>query len=88
MSNNLHAASLSLTTVFTFLALASIVLFIFYAVEWHSHLKDTPDDGSAATESNRQYRTRSRTEYSYAAAVLSLLFVLMSMHGGVFSRIY
>lgn len=87
MTYQFHAASLSLTTLFSLVALASIILFIVYAVEWHNHIGDTPDTNTVTGESDRQYRERVRTEYAYYASVISLLFVLMSMHTTSFSRL-
>lgn len=89
MNHNFHAASLSSTTVFAIAAVVSIVFFILYAVDWNDHRSDTPDDGTTRTgETHRQYLARTRTEYAYSAAVVSLLFVIMSMHGGVLSHIF
>ena len=85
---NYRMSILPVGSLLSLTALAAAVLFIVYAVEWNNHLDDTPDNTDRTGETHRQYRARSRTEYSYAAAVISLLFVLMGMHGGVFSRIY
>lgn len=85
MAYELHAGTLSLATVFAFLALASIVVFIYYVALWEDDL------GKRATnviESNDTYTDRRRAENAYYGAVVSLLFVLASMHSHVFANIF
>jgi len=78
---NYRMSILPVGSLLSLVALASAVLFVVYAVEWHSHLNDTPDNNSTAAETNRQYRERVNTEYSYYAAVISLLCVLVFFNG-------
>lgn len=62
-------------------AVAAAILFIVYAVEWHDHIGDTPNTNTVTGESDRQYRERVRTEYSYYATVISLLCILVFFNG-------
>ena len=85
MAHELYAGTLSLATVFSFVALASIVIFIYYAADWQSHLDEQT---SSSFESDHLYTARRRAENAYYGAVISLLFVLISMHSHVFTNIF
>lgn len=76
MISPLGQGTLSLVGLFSLTAIAAAVLFIVYAAEWQHSDKYT---GTAETED--AYEKRTRTEISYYAAVIVLLFVISGMHG-------
>ena len=74
--------TLSLTTLFGLVALATTVLYVVYAAEWESDQKNA----TTATQDEEVYRNEIRTEFSYYATVIVLLMVLASMHGYAMTR--
>lgn len=75
-------STLTLTSLFALISIATAVIFIVYAAEWQS------DQNGLATASQNEevYRNKVRTELSYYASVIALLFILASMHGYALMR--
>lgn len=73
----LGIGTLSLTTIFSLLSIATIVLFLYYGIEW-AGVKTKTNSGA---ETKEAYHERIKTEFSYYATVILLLIVLASMHG-------
>lgn len=75
-------STLTLTSLFALISIATAVIFIVYAAEWQS------DQNGLATASQIEevYRNKVRTEFSYYASVIALLFILASMHGYALMR--
>jgi Ca2+/Na+ antiporter len=74
--------TLSLTTLFGLLALATTVLYIVYAAEWENDQKNE----TTPSTNEEVYKNKVRTEFSYYATVIVLLMVLASMHGYAMTR--
>ena len=75
----LHTGTLSFVTLFSLLGVAAAVLFIVYAAEWNDH--GTKINGTGSYSNEDVYADQVKTEFSYYAAVIVLLFVISGMHG-------
>ena len=85
MLSPLHSGTLSLVTIFSLLSIAAAVLFIIYAAEWNNN--GTKINGSTGNYQNEDvYNDQVKTEFSYYAAVIVLLFVISGMHGFAIMR--
>ncbi len=78
MMTPLHTGTLSLVTIFSLLGIASAVLFIIFAIEWNEH---NPKITTGNYSRGEIYENQIKTEFSYYAAVIVLLFVISGMHG-------
>ena len=79
MMSPLHTGTLSFVTLFSLLSIAAAVLFIVYAVEWNDH--GTKINSSGDYQNEDVCTDQVKTEFSYYAAVIVLLFVISGMHG-------
>lgn len=75
-------STLTLTSLFALVSLAAAVIFVIYAAEWQSD----QDGLTNADQHEEVYRNKVRTEFSYYASVIALLFILASMHGYALMR--
>ena len=80
MMSPLHTGTLSFVTLFSLLGIAAAVLFIVYAAEWNYH-ENKITAGTSSYAAEEVYADQVKTEFSYYAAVIVLLFVISGMHG-------
>ena len=85
MLSPLHSGTLSLVTIFSLLSIAAAVLFIIYAAEWNNNGTKI-NDSNGNYQNEDVYNDQVKTEFSYYAAVIVLLFVISGMHGFAIMR--
>ena len=71
---SLEMAGASFTTIFAALAIATTVLFLFYASEWAENTNQNPR--VVVNQVNREVAA----EYSYQATVILCLYIITGMH--------
>ena len=84
MRNGLEIGGISLVTVFSLALVATIVLFIYYAVRWAEN--DSVGMEDPGTDGINQQNRKTRAEYAYYAGVIVLLFIITGMHSFVIAK--
>ena len=82
MNVGLKISSLGLLSIFTGVFIATVVLFLYYTIDW----ADGSSSGLHDYTNHGQRHRQIQVSYVYKGAVLALLFILSGMHGYVVLR--